>query len=169
MKLLVKKSATTAAMSLACLLLCWVMGCAKVQKARQQVTRIARIVTLRPGELEMNVGIAAAANQNSPVAVDLAFIKDKNFWKTAPSMTAKDWFAQKSDLQRRYGSKLTVKSWEWTPGQPVGPMAFSVPRGLYGAMVFANYPTAGTHSAPIPLNGGVVISLQKNDFTLERP
>ncbi len=127
----------------------------------------ANLAMLRPSPVNLNVGIDANANKNSPVALDVVLIKDKNFWKTAPAMTAKDWFAQRSDLQRRYGKKLQVTSWEWVPGQPIAPITVKIPRRLSGAMVFANYSSPGTHSAPLPLGGKISISLQQDDFTME--
>lgn len=148
------------------MLLAWagISGCSKVKSTARQ---IADRATLRPSPVDLNVNIDAAANKNSPVALDVVLIKDKNFWKAAPAMTAKDWFAQKRDLQRRYGKKLEVNSWEWVPGQPIAPIMVKVPRRLSGAMVFANYPTPGTHSAPLPKGGKVSISLQNDDFTME--
>jgi type VI secretion system protein len=128
--------------------------------------KIIRVVTLTPSPLDLKVGIDNGANKDSPVAVDVVLIKDKNFWKTAPPMAAKDWFSQKSDLQRRYGKKLVVTSWEWVPGQPIPPITLKVPRFLNGAMVFARYPSPGSHSAPLPRGGKVSISLQKEDFTM---
>lgn len=122
---------------------------------------------MRPSPLDLNITIDPVANENSPVALDLVLIKDKNFWKTAPAMTAKDWFAQRSDLQRRYRKKLEVHSWEWVPGQAIAPIIIKVPRRFSGAMVFANYPSPGTHSAPVPLGSNVIIALQENDFFLE--
>lgn len=146
-------------------------GCKKtktvVDSTKKGVDKVVDKVTLRPSPLALNVGIDSAANGNSPVALDVVLIKDKNFWKAAPAMTAKDWFAQRDDLERRYRSKMQVHSWEWVPGQPISPINFKVPRRFSGAMVFANYPTPGTHSAPIPLGGKVVISLQPNDFIME--
>jgi type VI secretion system protein len=135
-------------------------GCSKVKG-------VANRATLRPNPVDLNVNIAPAANKNSPVALDIVLIKDKNFWKNAPAMSAKDWFTQKRDLQRRYGKKLQVNSWEWVPGQAIAPITVKVPRWLSGAMVFANYPSPGTHSAPLPLGGKVSISLQSDDFTME--
>jgi type VI secretion system protein len=138
-----------------------------VDGTKKAVDKVVDKVTFRPSPLDLNVGIDSAANGNSPVALDVVLIKDKNFWKTAPSMTAKDWFAQRDDLERRYRNRLQVHSWEWVPGQPIPPINFTVPRRFSGAMVFADYPTPGTHSAPIPLGGKVVISLQKDDFLME--
>jgi type VI secretion system protein len=142
-------------------------GCNACSGIKNKAKVIANRVTLQPSPVDINVGIDANANKNSPVALDVVLIKDKNFWKTAPAMTAKDWFAQRTDLQRRYGKKLQVTSWEWVPGQPVAPISVKVPRWLSGAMVFANYPSPGTHSAPLPLGGKISISLQQNDFTME--
>jgi len=124
-------------------------------------------LTLAPSPLDLKTSIAADANNNSPVELDVVLIKDKGLWKTAPSMTAKDWFGQKQDLERRYRNKLIVNSWEWAPGQPINPIVIRVPRGLNGAMVFASYPSPGTHSAPIPKGGKVAIALKQDDFTLE--
>jgi type VI secretion system protein len=136
-------------------------------KIKSDAEKLARKVTLTPAPLKLNVGINSTANKNSPVAVDVVLIKDKTFWKSAPSMAAKDWFAQKSDLQRRYGKKLLVTSWEWVPGQPIAPITVKVPRGVNGAMIFAGYPSPGSHSAPLPRGVKVAISLQAQDFTME--
>ncbi|HEX3095207.1 MAG TPA: hypothetical protein VHW72_21380 [Candidatus Angelobacter sp.] len=140
-------------------------GCSKVKSTAKGVANRA---LLRPSPTGLKVGIDPDANRNSPVALDVVLIKDKNFWKAAPAMSAKDWFAQKNDLQRRYGKKMQVQSWEWVPGQPIGPITVKAPRGLSGAMVFANYPTPGTHSAPLPLGSKININLQKDDFTMEQ-
>jgi type VI secretion system protein len=160
-----------AVMLLAAVLLLTVAGCSRTKKVVDSTKKAAGSVvdkvTLRPSPLDLNVGIDKAANGNSPVALDVVLIKDKNFWKTAPAMAAKDWFAQRDDLQRRYRTKLQVHSWEWVPGQPIAPIVVKVPRWFSGAMVFADYPSPGTHSAPIPLGGKVRISLQKDDFIME--
>lgn len=144
-----------------------IAGCGPAKKASNATKKIVSKATLRPSPLDLNITIDPVANENSPVALDLVLIKDKNFWKTAPAMTAKDWFAQRSDLQRRYRKKLEVHSWEWVPGQAIAPIIIKVPRRFSGAMVFANYPSLGTHSAPVPLGGNVIIALRENDFSLE--
>jgi len=145
-------------------------GCSSINKTKAKAAAkaktIANRVILRPTPLNLDVGIDSEANKNSPVAMDVVLIKDKNFWKTAPDMSAKDWFARKDDLQRRYGKKLQVSSWEWVPGQPIAPITVKVPRWLYGAMVFANYPSPGSHSAPLPAGGKVSISLGEEDFSM---
>jgi type VI secretion system protein len=139
-----------------------IVGCSHVGKVVGQISLISRA----PKSIELRVGIDSAANGNSPVALDLVLIQDQDFWKAAPAMSAKDWFAQKKDLARRYGKKIEVSSWEWAPGQEVEPIPVKLSRKFAGAMIFANYSTPGSHSAPIPLGGDVVIFLKPDDFIL---
>jgi type VI secretion system protein len=148
------------------MLLVLLTGCSTVKKTKATAKAVANRVIMRPTPLNLDVGIDPDANKNSPVAMDVVLIKDKNFWKAAPDMSAKDWFARKNDLERRYGKKLQVTSWEWVPGQPIAPITVKVPRWLYGAMVFASYPSPGSHSAPLPAGGKVSISLEEQDFTM---
>jgi type VI secretion system protein len=152
------------------LALALVCGCSLAKskaKAIADAKAIANRVILRPSPLDLQVGIDEGANRNSPVAMDVVLIKDKNFWKAAQEMSANDWFAHKSDLQRRYNKKLQVSSWEWVPGQAVAPITVKIPRRMNGAMVYAAYPSPGTHSAPLPAGGKISISLQREDFTIE--
>jgi type VI secretion system protein len=139
-------------------------GCGSVKRVKNVV---GRAIPGRNSELSVKVDIAAEANLNSPIAVDVAFIKDKGLMKSALTMQAQDWFGKKDELRRRFRKSLQVGSWEWVPGQSVTPIVINVPRKLAGAMVFANYASPGSHSAPLPLGGKVSISMQQNDFTLE--
>jgi type VI secretion system protein len=119
------------------------------------------------GKLSLQVGISDRANQNSPVALDLLLIKDKTLLKTAQGMSASDWFTKKTQLQRQYSKTLEVKSWEWVPGQRISPIDFTVPSGVGGIVVFANYASAGAHNAPLPTRGKVSIFLDDEDFVVE--
>jgi len=144
------------------------LACASARtKIKSNAEKLTRLVTLTPAPVKLDVVIDPNANSNSPIALDVVLIKDKNFWKAAPNLAAKDWFAQKSDLQRRYGVKLVVQSWEWIPGEKISPITRKVPRGVSGAMVFAGYPSPGSHSAPLPRGVTVTISLGPEDFTME--
>jgi hypothetical protein len=42
-----------------------------------------------------------------------------------------------------------------------------VPVDTLGAMMFANYASAGPHSAPLPVSGKIVIFLDDDDFTIQ--
>src|SRR5262245_61010473 len=110
----------------ALIMLAFASGCSlskkAVDKTKAKAKALANRAILRPSPLDLDVGIDPEANKNSPVALDVVLIKDKGFWKAAPELSAKDWFARKSDLQRRYGKKLQVSSWEWVPGQAIAPI-----------------------------------------------
>jgi type VI secretion system protein len=142
------------------LVLAALIGCGLVHRA----TRVAHVSS---GKLSLQFTISSAANQNSPVAVDVLLIKDKGFLKSAKEMTATDWFAKKQSLQRQNPKAMEVKSWEWVPGQTIEPISFVVPVDVQAAMMFANYASTGPHSAPLPTSGKVLIALDDQDFTVD--
>ena len=63
---------------------------------------------------------------------------------------------------------MEVRSWEWVPGQNVAPITLVVPVDTQAAMMFANYASAGPHSAPLPMSGKVAIFLDDEDFTIDK-
>lgn len=128
--------------------------------------KVARTTHVSSGQLSLQVAVSSDVNQNSPVAVDVLLIKDKSFLKTAQGLSANDWFLKKAQLQRQFPKGMDVKSWEWVPGQSVAPISFVVPVDTQGAMIFANYASAGPHSAPLPMSGKVAIFLDDDDFTI---
>lgn len=132
--------------------------------SRNLVKRATRTAGVSSGKLSLHVAISSAANQNSPVAVDLLLIRDKSFLKAAQALSASDWFAKKLQFQRQFPRAMEVKSWEWVPGQSIAPVTFAVPVDAQGAMMFANYASAGPHSALLPLSGKVSIFLDDDDF-----
>lgn len=149
-----------------CLVTVWLgtlIGCGVSKGVVHRATRAAHVSS---GKLSLQVAISPAANQNSPVAVDVLLIRDKSFLKAAQGMSASDWFTKKLQLQRQNPKAVEVKSWEWVPGQVVKPIDFVVPVDTQGAVMFANYASAGPHSAPLPTSGKVVISLDDDDFTI---
>lgn len=135
--------------------------------SRTVVKRGTRIAGVSSGKLSLHVAISSAANQNSPIAVDVLLIKDKSFLKTAQGLSAGDWFMKKLQLQRQFPRGMEVKSWEWVPGQSVAPITFVVPVDTQAAMLFANYASPGPHSALLPTSGKVSIFLDDEDFTVD--
>ncbi len=106
-------------------------GCKSVKGVKGAV---GKAIPFRSSELSIKVEIASEANHNSPIALDVALIKDKDLMKSAMAMPAQDWFGKKSDLRRRFGKRLQVSSWEWVPGQIVTPIEIDIPRKFAGAM-----------------------------------
>ena len=141
-----------------------VVGCGIPKTVAKKVARTAHVSN---GQLSLQVAVSSSVNQNSPVAVDVLLIKDKSFLKTAQGLSANDWFLKKAQLERQFPKGMEVRSWEWVPGQSVAPISFMVPVDTQGAMIFANYASAGPHSAPLPRSGKVAIFLDDDDFTID--
>lgn len=139
------------------------VGCGIPKTVAKKVARTAHVSS---GQLSLQVAVSSGVNQNSPVAVDVLLIRDKSFLKTAQGLSANDWFLKKAQFERQFPKGMEVKSWEWVPGQSVAPISFVVPVDTQGAMIFANYASAGPHSAPLPMSGKVALFLDDDDFTI---
>jgi type VI secretion system protein len=138
-------------------------GCGVSKGLAKRATRVARVSS---GKMSLQVAISPDANQNSPVAVDVLLIKDKSLLKAAQGMSAKDWFAKKRQLTNQYPKAVEVQSWEWIPGQTIGPISFVVPVDVEGAMMFARYASDGPHSLPLPTSGKVAVCLGSEDLKI---
>jgi type VI secretion system protein len=115
-----------------------------------------------------NVVISASqdANQNSPVALDIVFIKDSAVSEALMSSPAAKWFNTRRDLRRTFPDALTTISLEVVPGQAImldgthlqGHVGFTV-------LAFANYPGAGEHRERLSLSAaGYLIELGARGF-----
>jgi len=116
-------------------------ACSPVKKVAHAPAAVAHDATRAGGEMVLNVTVSADANQNSPIPVDLALVSDKGLLKTLAQMPVADWFAKRSQLQADHAKQLAVKSWEWVPGQAVGPIPVKVAPAVDGAVIFAEYPS----------------------------
>lgn len=114
-------------------------ACSPAKKVAHTPTAVAHDATRAGGELVLNVTISTDANQNSPLPVDLALVSNKELLKTLAQMPVADWFAKRSQLQADQAKELAVKSWEWVPGQAVGPVPVKVAPAVDGAIIFAEY------------------------------
>ena len=109
----------------------------------------------------LRTNIVPAANNNSPIAVDLVLIRDKDLLKEIPKLSAHDWSQRRQQYLRDYpGSKQLVDyRWEWVPGQQIDCSTLVLspkPKAIY---LFADYATKGDHRMRIPLETGININL----------
>jgi len=101
--------------------------------------------------LRLQVSVAADANLDRPIPVDLVFVWDKKTAGKLEALTAKDWFDRKSQFRQEDPTEraLAIREWEWVPGQAVPDIDMSVKaaarRWLQAIFVFANYRTDGPH------------------------
>lgn len=114
--------------------------------------------------------VAADANGNAPVAVDVVAVKDAALLETLLKLPAAQWFAQRDQMRLDYPTGFTAWSWELVPGQPVADTDVEDATGdAYGVLVFASYRTKGDHRARIGSLEDVTIVLEREGFVIRVP
>lgn len=117
----------------------------------------------------MSVQVAPEVNHNSPIAVDVLLVKDKDTLKSVSAMSASDWFQKRTDFERSHPNKIQRISWEWVPGQAVGQVTVPGTGVAAGIVLFANYQTKGDHRALLPHGGHISITFAADDFAIGSP
>ena len=124
---------------------------------------------VRP-HVTLAVNIAADANQNQPIAFDFVEINDKDLAKEVSKMTAADWFQKRSQIEEDFpkAHSISVRSWEWIPGQVVPDIAIPMRRPPRSILVFAKYTTPGPHRAAIDVSHRESVSLGREDMDVQK-
>jgi type VI secretion system protein len=112
--------------------------------------------------------VAPRTNQNSPVAVSLVAIQDPKLVEKVEQMTAKQWFAQRSQLRRDFPGDDSFTEWEWeyVPDQTPPPQVIEVDGRAIAAFLFANYTGPGDHRFRIGPFKRLRIELGVDDVTI---
>lgn len=136
-------------------------------------TVLAFTACIKPGlrpHVTLAVNIAADANQNQPVAFDFVEINDKDLAKEVSKMTAADWFQKRSQIEEDFpkSHSISVRSWEWIPGQVVPDIAIPMRKAPRSTLVFANYSTPGPHRAAIDTSKPERVSLGREDIDVQK-
>lgn len=121
----------------------------------------------KPSPLHLQVRVLNTANQNSPIAVDVVAIRNKQLVPAIAQLTAAQWFQQKRQILRDHPDQLNIHSWEWVPGQDVQPLKTPMPGGVKQVVVFANYSGPGAHRALLGDHRMIALTLQQSDFLLQ--
>jgi type VI secretion system protein len=119
-------------------------------------------------KFNIQVVVADAANQNSPIPVDFVMVGDKKLLQEVAKLSAKDWFDRRLQVQRDFPTKLQVVSWEWVPGEHAGPIDVDVAGNTRGAFLFANYANGGEHRAAVDVKAPAIVTLGSDDFSVQR-
>lgn len=99
--------------------------------------------------MTLQVISSATANNNSPVAMDVVMASDKKLMDVIGGMTASDWFQKRAQVQLDHPGKVKILTdLELVPGQPFGPVKYSVEPKFVGGFIFLNYFTPGPHRRP---------------------
>ena len=115
----------------------------------------------------VTVSVAAGANRDYPLAIDVVLVNDEALEKRLLGMSARDWFSARNSLRKTYPDVLSVDSLELAPGESLtlSGKRWSG-RRVTAALVFADYLVAGPHLARIDsLRGRVQLAFGANEFT----
>ncbi len=94
----------------------------------------------------VTVSASADANQNSPVALDLVFVRDPALLETLLAMPAAKWFATRDDTRRAFPDALGVVSLEVVPGQTLQLTdPAQIHQSALGILAYAAYAAPGEH------------------------
>lgn len=128
-------------------------GCSTVGKLTQAVMNAGASLVgggkahpAAPAWKSLTLVAAADANQNSPIALDLVFVRDPALLEVLLATPASKWFASRADTQRTYPEGLGLVSVELVPGQTLrltDPALIRQP--ALAVLAFAAYPPPGEH------------------------
>jgi type VI secretion system protein len=127
----------------------------------------ARTRALFGKKVHVQVHIAAEANHNFPVALDIVLVYDKKLLNELLQLPARAWFAKREQLKKDYpdGEAFESWEWEWVPGQRVNlPEPLPLRAKAKSGIVFANYLSPGEHRVRIDPHTSISIALLEEDF-----
>ncbi len=148
-------------------------GCSAVGKLTESVMSMGASLVGRdkphpkpPLWSSVTVVATSDANQDSPVAVDLVFVRDPALLEMLNATPAAKWFATRIDLQRAFPEGVGIVSLEVVPGQTrrladharIHQLALAV-------LAFASYPPPGDHRLRLqPALGPYFVQLGAKGF-----
>lgn len=118
----------------------------------------------------LTLDVAPRANDNTPIAVDFVAVRDTELLKLMSGMSAKQWFAEREQLQLDYRNAFSVWGLELVPGQVLAfdrfPLSGTPAAGL---LVFSSYDTPGVHRLRLDEMSVVLLRFENRDMRLFGP
>lgn len=123
------------------------------------------------GDASVRLDADSGINQDSPVAVEMIVVYDKDLLEALLAKTARQWFETREQVLKDHpGDKDFVSmSWEVVPGQSLPPKELSFGTGARGGIVFADYFSDGAHRWRFDPHKDLRIHLQDKEFSVEQP
>ena len=115
----------------------------------------------------VSLSVAAGANNDYPLAIDVVLVTDEALAQKLMGMTARDWFNARNGLRKAYPDAISIDSVELAPGESIklSDKRWSG-RRVAAALVFADYLVAGPHLARVDaLRGRVQLDFGASEFT----
>ena len=148
-----------------------VAGCSTIKSAAESVTSMATgLFSDKPKPAawrKLILDATSDANLNTPVAVDIVFVKDAEMIETLLGTPASKWFASRTDMTRSFPQSLSVLKLEIVPKQTlvVSERQLQQYEGL-AAILFADYATPGEHRQRLNMKAkSLVIRLGPRGFS----
>ena len=153
------------------------VGVAVIAAALAGCPKGPKVITKRlPGgpkesKIEVSVRVAPNANGGNPVALDLLLVSDKELLKELQKLSAADWFEKRAQiiLDHPKEGELSVRRWEWVPGQVVELDDVRVAPEVRAAVVYANYFSPGEHRAVLDPRRDVRLTLGESKLEVFQP
>ena len=152
--------------SVVCLMVGWLAGCGAMSAVTSMVSSVMEPKPAAPDWKSLVITANNDVNQNSPIAVDVVYVKDKAMVTALLATSSSKWFATRSDLRRSFGESVAVSSYELMPSQSIRLDAKALSANLaLAALVFADYPTPGEHRERLQMESpGYVVQLGAKGF-----
>lgn len=149
-----------------CLLMGLLSGCSAMSAVSSMVSSAMEPKPAAPDWKSLVITANNDANQNSPIAVDVVYVKDKAMVTALLATSSSKWFATRSDLRRSFGESVDVSSFELMPSQSIRLDTKALSGNLaLAAIVFADYPTPGEHRERLQMTSpGYVLQLGAKGF-----
>ena len=115
----------------------------------------------------VSLSVAAGANNDYPLAIDVVLVTDEALAQKLMGMTARDWFNARNGMRKAYPDAISIDSFELAPGESIklSDKRWSG-RRVAAALVFADYLVAGPHLARVDaLRGRVQLDFGASEFT----
>jgi len=115
----------------------------------------------------VSLSVAAGANNDYPLAIDVVLVTDEALAQKLMGMTARDWFNARNGMRKAYPDAISIDSVELAPGESIklSDKRWSG-RRVAAALVFADYLVAGPHLARVDaLRGRVQLDFGASEFT----
>ena len=123
------------------------------------------------GKFNVSVLVAANANRNNPIAVDLLLVYDDALSKELMKLSAEEWIQKRDQYHLDYQAQegFARWGWEWVPGQTVPVQRLPLETSAVSAIVYADYLSPGAHRARVDPHKNILIELRETDFTISPP
>jgi type VI secretion system protein len=111
---------------------------------------------------------APDANRHSPIPVDLVLVRTDALAAIVTGLSAKQWFAQRSQLLKDHPGDLEYRSWEFVPGKvsEIDRFPFDSRKGI-ALVVFADYLSEGAHRLRVDPMKKFRLTLSEEGFQAE--